>query len=388
MRTWVRALAGTALTVSIGLASPPPASAVDYGKPLPAEWWFTAWDIQDKVWPISQGDGVTVAVIDSGVEASLPEFSGGVVLPGVNAGNTKADGWTDGAEGPGHGTGMAAFIAAQGKGSGYLGVAPKVKILPIIPIDDGNVPGSIRFAVDHGALVINISLGSTYACTDEEQTAVAYAIQRDVVVVASAGNEGHLGNASSSPANCVGVLAVGAVDRGLTAWYRTERQPYVAVSAPGVDTPGLAKDGRVVNASGTSQASALTAGVAALVRSRFPQMSAREVVQRIIASCRPAQGPRDAVGAGAVRPFHALVDNVPKNAPNPVFVAYDEWVAARSRALEAPTSTPPSAAKDDSGPPMQTILMGIGGIALLTVIGVAVGRGGRRNRFGGTRGVR
>lgn len=320
---------------TFGLAAP--AGAVAYPRPLDNQWWFTAWDIPNKVWPISQGDGVTVAVIDTGIQADIPDLSG-VVLPGTDATGGGGDGRTDTdtAAVPGHGTGMASVIAAQGKGTGFLGVSPKVKILPIVADSMNSENAGIHYAVDHGAKVINISQGGpSRECPPSQQEAVSYAIQHDVVVVAAAGDYGTSTNAPLAPANCAGVLAVGAVDSNLKAWNGTERQPYVTVAAPGVGVGGVLKDGRFHTADGgTSPAAALTSAVVALVRSKFPDMSAREVVQRIIASCRDAgpPGKDEQTGYGAVRPWHALVDKVPKSAPNPVFDAYDKWAKANGQA--------------------------------------------------------
>lgn len=315
-------------------------------QPLPGEWWFSTWGVTDHLWPVSQGDGVTVAVLDTGVQADLPEFRG-AVSPGtdLNGGNGWTD--TDDAPVPGHGTGMAALIAGQGGGTGFLGVAPKAKILPVNPRQDQTlVPAGIRYAVDHGAKVINMSIGDAGPCPADEQQAVSYAIEHDVVLVAAAGNDGDSGNASDHPADCAGVLAVGAVDRHFAPWTGTERQPYVAVAAPGVDTIGLLRDGQIhTSDGGTSGATALTSAGIALMRSRFPTMSAREVVQRVIASARPTDGlptPNESTGYGLFRPAHALLDDLPKNAPNPVFDAYDKWVAANRGAQK--TSSPSAAA--------------------------------------------
>src|SRR5262249_30341290 len=152
------------------------------------EWWFTAWGVQSRLWPKSQGEGVTVAVLDSGVQAILPDFSG-VVLPGKDM-TGGGDGRTDVDPKYGHGTLMAALIAAQGTGTGFVGVAPGAKILPIVTDDGGSTIAGIRYATDHGAKVISISQGAPSPCVDELQEAIGYAVDHDVVVVASAGNDG------------------------------------------------------------------------------------------------------------------------------------------------------------------------------------------------------
>jgi type VII secretion-associated serine protease mycosin len=342
MRWPKRATFGALMALFMVMATATQGMAATYARPLPSQWWFTAWAIEDEVWPITRGSGATVAVLDSGVEASIPDLSG-AVLPGGDAAGGGGDGRTDtdDAEIPGHGTGVASMIASQGTGTGFLGVAPEAKILPVVVNSQFSLAPGIRYAVDHGAKVINISQGSPAPCPPDLQQAVAYALGKDVVVIASAGNDGDITNSSEFPANCAGVLAVGAADSRTNPWVKTQRQPYVAVAAPGVRVAAIAKDGRVHTIpGGTSQAAALTSGAAALVRSKYPQASAREVVQRLIASTRDAgpKGKDDLTGYGVVRPSHALAASVPKDTPNPVFDAYDKWVAANGGAKGSATS--------------------------------------------------
>jgi subtilisin family serine protease len=212
-----------------------PGFAATYPKPLPQQWWFSTWDIQDKVWPVTQGQGVTVAVLDIGVEAGLPDLAG-AVIPGTDAQNGGGDGRTDRDDAPvaGQEPVWRSLIAAQGTGTGFVGVAPRARILPVIAQSGEAYTKGIRFAVDHGAKVINLSQGIPWICPEYLQQAVSYAIERDVVVLAGAGNTGDSPNASMYPVNCIGVLAVGAVDYKLNPWVKTQRQPYVTVAAPGL----------------------------------------------------------------------------------------------------------------------------------------------------------
>jgi type VII secretion-associated serine protease mycosin len=332
MRRLTRSAIGMTLALLMVAAVATPGLAAVPG-PRREQWWFTAWAIQNKVWPITQGQGVTVAVVDSGVEARLPDLTG-VVLPGRDFESGGGDGRTDVDDDnpPGHGTAMSALIASQGRGTGFVGVAPKAKILPIVAKADDALAQGIRYAADHGAKVINISQAQPAPCPDAMQASIGYAIQRDVVVVAGAGNAGDEGNPSYNPANCAGVLAVGGLDLRLRPFAKTERQPYVAVSAPATGVGGVLKDGQFhTSDGGTSSASALTAGAVALVRSKYPDLSARDVVKRIMASLRDAgpSGRDDLTGYGAVRPYQALtIGRVPANTPNPVFAAYDKWATA------------------------------------------------------------
>ncbi|HXA61641.1 MAG TPA: S8 family serine peptidase, partial [Streptosporangiaceae bacterium] len=153
-----RSVAALAAVVAYGLFPIAPAGAAP--GPNPEEWWFPSWGIQDKIWPITRGQGVIVAVIDTGVNAGLPDLAG-VVVPGRGPA-ASGDGRTDTDSQPGshgHGTSMAITIAGQGGSNGWLGVAPDAKILPIVDTESDQA-SAIRYAVDHGASVINISEGS------------------------------------------------------------------------------------------------------------------------------------------------------------------------------------------------------------------------------------
>lgn len=331
-----------------------PAGATAPPKPRNEEWQFAAWEIQNKVWPVTRGQGVTVAVVDSGVNANLPGL-GGVVKPGADVrpggqGDGRID--TDKTNG-GHGTGMAELIAGQGQDDGMLGIAPDTKIMPII-VDGSSltIAKALRYAVDHGAQVINVSLsnpddpGPTCAAVSPDlQDAVAYAAKKNVVVVAAAGNQGNTVNDPMFPANCPGVLAVGAVDHKKVPWVDSERQQYVAVAAPGYGVGTVGKTGHFLNnISGTSQASALTAGVVALLRAKLPQLSARDLVQRIINTTVDAGKPGvdDVTGSGIVIPTAALARSVDKSAPNPPYDRLDKWLASQNK---APGSMPSHAGK-------------------------------------------
>ena len=365
----------------------PAGAAPARARPLASQWWFTLWDIEKSVWPISQGHGVRVAVLDIGVQADLPGLSGRV-LPGADFTGRSRDGRrdTDTSPVPGHGTAMANLIAGQGTGTGFMGVAPKATILPIVVHSGDSVAKAIRYATDHDAKIINVSQGSAAACPAPVQDAVAYAIKHDVVVVASAGDDGDVSNASEFPANCAGVLAVGATGfdgPNNVAWVSTQRHAYVAAAAPGQGVGSVLRDGRVhPSGGGTSQAAALTSAVAALVRARFPAMPARQIVQRLIASCRVVAPPgRDnATGYGLIRPFHALTDRVPASAPNPVMAAYDRWKATRATPAGASetTAAKPSAITT-STPALVAAALAAGLIIALITVSRALARSKKTN---------
>ncbi|MUN40910.1 S8 family serine peptidase [Actinomadura sp. NEAU-AAG5] len=129
-------------------------------------------------------------------------------------------------------------------------------------------------------------------------------------------------------------------------WEKTERQDYVTVAAPSVHTIALGRDGRLWGGSGTSDATALTSGVIALVRARFPQMTNRELVRQLIASAKDVwvKGRDDRTGYGVIRPYRLLARKVPKGTANPVFEDYDRWAERHQptpRAKAAPGSDDP-----------------------------------------------
>jgi len=296
-------------------------------------WAAPAWadNIRDLEWylgflhiaeaqQITQGDGVIVAVLDSGVNASQPELSGNV-LPGYDSiANDIA--WTDL---DGHGTAMASLIAAHGKNAtdGALGIAPKARVLPVrIGVigndnDVGKVERGIPWAVSHGAKVICMAFGGSGGTPDLEK-AVAAAQAADVVLVAAVGN---LPEATEvgMPAAYPGVVAVGGVDHDGNHADISVTGPQVVLSAPAVDIVAPRANGQYSSANGTSDATAIVAGVAALVRSKYPTMSATEVVHRLTATAtdKGPPGRDDQYGYGIVNPVAALTADVPPLAASP-----------------------------------------------------------------------
>jgi len=250
-------------------------------------------------WDATTGsEASVVAVLDTGIDATHPDLAGRVL-----AGRNIVNGNDDTTDQDGHGTNMAGIIGAvANNGIGVAGVAWAAKIMPVKvsypsgAAADGNVAAGIVWAADHGATVISISLS---AAIDGRvlQKAVDYATTRDVVVVAAAGNSHS--NVPEFPAACRGVVAVGATD---TAGHRTpfsNHGRWVDVNAPGVGilTTGTNPTG-FKSVSGTSAATALVAGVAVLLRTRYPQAGQAEIADRLRRSAF-GRGPVGAEGVDA-----------------------------------------------------------------------------------------
>ena len=284
-------------------------------------------------WQITRGSGVLVAVIDSGVDPAVSDLTGSVTTgPDLTGVHTPATDPNWGA----HGTWMASLIAGHGHGpgaeDGIIGIAPKARILSIRVITDRSDPGyakyqnelpgrgqrelatAIKYAVEHHAKVISMSLGYN-APSLIVRSALQFAMRRNVVVVASSGNSGSAqlqrghGHAPYSfPADYPGVIGVAAIgSTGQPAYFSSDNLS-VQIAAPGVSIPAEGRDGHYWYVSGTSPACALTAGVAALIKSKYPRMTAPQVRRAIIwsASNQPPGGYDDEIGFGTVDADSAL----------------------------------------------------------------------------------
>ncbi|MFG3577149.1 type VII secretion-associated serine protease mycosin [Micromonospora chersina] len=287
------------------------------------------WQLEElrarTAWRTSTGRGVVVAVIDSGVDGSHPDLAG-QVLPGLDL--VTPDG-TDGPDPVGHGTTVAGLIAGRADDDrGVMGLAPDARILPVRVLDDENryddamiVAKGVRWAVDNGARVINLSLGGG-GDSPALAAALDYAFARDVVVVACTGN---LATSSSPkvwyPAREPGVLAVAGLDRNSqNLWSGSITGHQTVLTAPATALYGARSNGGYWRVQGTSFAAPLVAATAALVRSRYPQLSAGDVVNRLITTARDLgpTGRDDRFGFGLVDPVAALTTDVPSVGRNPL----------------------------------------------------------------------
>lgn len=357
-----------AVVALVGLAASP-ASAAPSGtseltpKQVQAQqWWITRLNLH-KAWAISKGAHVEVAVLDTGVDGRFGDLRGALV-PGFVAGGS-GNGQTD-TDPAYHGTLMADEIAGRGSGFGLLGVAPKATILPVtIPRVSVGTDATI-LALDRLAAmarppaVVNMSYGDEGSCSPQLAQAVRRAIQRGMILVAGAGNSGGVANPADYPADCPGVVAVGAVDDNAKPWSDSERQSYVSLAAPGVHMIGYdtSASSGYGYADGTSDASAMVSGVFALLRAHFPNASARDLVTRVLYTARQFQGAphtrNSSYGYGVALPYNALTRSVPANAPNPI---YDAIGLTRAHPSGTTSVAPPtSAAGTSSGGDASTAL--------------------------------
>ncbi|MCX4096244.1 type VII secretion-associated serine protease mycosin [Nocardia sp. alder85J] len=382
----------------------------------------------DRAWQFSRGGGQLVAVVDTGVarHPRLPGLIGGGDYVAHSDGTEDCDG---------HGTAVAGIIAAtQVAGQGFAGVAPDATILSIrqsseffqakgrsqqknpedLPDGYGNthtMAWAIRRAADMGATVINVSETTcpTGPLHDEDLgAALQYAaIDKNAVVVVAAGNNDVCRGTNpvqdpvdpaADPWSKISMnvsparydqytLSVGSVDVNGQPSKFTVPGPWVGVAAPGENITsldvnfadpnsrgtavGFAKRGQQSAISGTSFATPYVAGVAALVRARFPQLSALEVIQRIEATAHaPAEGWNPYQGYGTVDPVAALTDEVPNSLPAKRPDAAQSW--------QLPVPRTPGAADDEA---RNVALIGTGVIVVLLVLGYLASFPLRR-RFG------
>jgi type VII secretion-associated serine protease mycosin len=329
------AAAATAVTL-LGLSALPAAADPTLECTFPGKnFGGRPWSLKrvplDELWAQSTGRGVRVAVIDTGVDIENPQLSAAVdVKSGRNLlprdlrdeyGGTLKRGNENGtADTVGHGTKVAGIIAARpARGTGFVGLAPDATVIPIQQNDaEGHgtaetLAGAIRYAVEAGADVINISQDTADAVRPAPvlKHALDDALAEDIVVVASAGNDGLAGRAQQTfPAAYDGVLAVAASGRDNERAAFSQPGDFVGVAAPGVDMISTVPGGGHCADSGTSFSAPYVAGVAALIRSKHEDWTAAQIVGRIQQTAERSIAGRDRlVGWGVVDPVRALTED-------------------------------------------------------------------------------
>ncbi|MGW7469789.1 type VII secretion-associated serine protease mycosin [Streptomyces xantholiticus] len=382
-----RLLAALAATAFVVLPATPAHADAIRGQ----QWSLEAMHTE-QAWQTTKGEGVTVAVLDTGVDDQHPDLAGSV-LPGkdfIGFGAARGDrAWAR------HGTAMAGIVAGHGHGpgqeSGVLGIAPESKILPVRVILEGSdkardrarktrgtaLAQGIRWAADQGADVINLSLGDDSESAHPEageDAAVQYALSKGSVVVASAGNGGEKGDHISYPAAYPGVIAVTAVDRWGTHASFSTRRWYATVSAPGVNIVIADPDRRYYEGWGTSAAAAFVSGAVALVRSAHPDLTPAQIKKLLIDTARdaPEGGRDDAKGYGMVDPAAAITEGA-KLRPGDLKASTTGY----GKEYFGPGPEP----ADEDGGPVGWPAAAAGGVgALLLATAVALWRGGRTHR--------
>lgn len=361
-RAW-HAAAGAVILAAVTVIPARPALADSIRN---QQWFLNSLKIS-QAQAISTGAGVTVSLIDTGVDPHQDLKRN--LLPGFSEVTGKADGRTDTA---GHGTNMAGLIVAHGRGGdGLLGIAPGAKLLPIRAAKDGRISGAevatgIDYSLAHKAQVINVSLAAAPAF--ELLKAIKDASSANVVIVAGVGN----GESTllGYPAAVPGVLAVGSTDRNGKHSSFSNTGGNIQICAPGEEIVTTARGNQYDKVEGSSASTAIVSGAVALVRAKFPKLSAAEVIHRITATADDIGPPGrdDECGYGELNIVKALTADVP---PLDGASASPSASGTASAPTEAPTSgnaAPPATENKSSSTPLI-----VGVVIVVLVIGALVG---------------
>lgn len=311
------AVVGALAAVSLGLA--PNASAAD----AQSMQWYLGPMQTEQMWKVTKGEGVKIAVLDSGVNPNTPSLKGQVLADEVP--KSVAYGATK--DYRGHGTTIAELIVGTGAGGGIKGLAPGAKVVPYrVQLFGERLGGeadketpfeaALKAAADSDAKIINMSIGGM---TDaESQAAVKYAASKGKLLVASVGNEG----APDAPAYYPYVLGVGAADSNykVSKFSKESSDGYTDLVAPGEGLPAWCDETfrSYCQAQGTSQATALVSAAAALIWSAHPDWTVNQVTRALLDTAGrgwPKDEPSKYAGYGFIRPRVVLED--PSYDPGP-----------------------------------------------------------------------
>ncbi|MEU1751837.1 S8 family serine peptidase [Micromonospora matsumotoense] len=318
---------GLAATVLVGPV--PSASAAPACAPAGGQVSTPSWAQQvlapEQVWPFSQGAGVTVAVLGSGVDGDHPQLRGRVET-GFDA--VRGSGPAD-TDCTGQGTRVAGLIVARQAGpSPFAGLAPSARVLPVRvvddrafgdrPIDPGVLARGIDWAVDRGARVVAVTV-ATDRDTATLRTSVRRAVDRGVLLVAASGDRGGDGNPVSYPAGYPEVLAVGAIGPDGRRWPKSQYGPYLDLVAPGVAVTTTQRGAGLVEAvDGTALACGFVAGAGALTLAKRAGTPRSELVRLLTVTAIPGADHAE-YGHGTVNPYGALNDQLlPQARPAPL----------------------------------------------------------------------
>ncbi len=370
-RLFLAAVVAGVVAPAASSASPSVAATVTPQEVRESQWYLDAFGIT-KAHSLTKGEGVTICVVDTGIVPTHPALAGAHVVAGADfSGQGSPDGFTPvGISNRGHGTAMAALIGAQGADGGMLGSAPGATIQAVSAGTGAQTAQAFKWCADHGASVVSASIGSAV-----NASAIAYLQARDIVIVAAAGNN-HSTTSLGPPADQFGVLSVGGVGSDLLHDPMSNYAPYTELmpgeANPGADTQGVAIAGPSSLTSGadaaqcvgfysaslelepysrtcgTSNATAVVAGVVALVRARHPDLNAANVINRILKTATPpADGsavPSLPYGFGILNAERAVAADVPLVAANPLGSSYTGSYGSWNPAVKPTKAEPPAGA--------------------------------------------
>lgn len=303
------------------------------------QYWIDQFGFKS-AWTSSQGEGVKVAVIDTGIDATHPSLRGSVVGGTDVSGLGSSDGLTLVGTSNYHGTMVASILAGRGafqdESSGVIGTAPKAQLLSVsmafgVPgLDtDSQIAEGIIWAVDNGAKVINLSLTrNSVSWPKSWDEAFLHAFENDVVIVAAVGNLADGTEQVSAPASIPGVIAVAGVDRELNPSALSSVKGFtIGVTAPSEDLVAAYPGGEYRLWSGTSAAAPIVSGLAAMIRSMYPEMNSVNVVNRVIQSARKVgfEGYSNSFGHGIIDAEKALLAEIPEVSENPLG-SLSKWI--------------------------------------------------------------
>ena len=319
-------VAAVACTVAPGMAVAAPAGqeCAEPGQTIRPVPWSQEMLAPERVWPFTRGSGVTVAVLDSGVDANHPQLRNRVeagfdAVRGGGPANTDC---------LGTGTQVAAVIAArQASSIGFVGMAPNATILPIRVISEGDrqrgeadpavLARGIEEAAKRKADIIVVS-AITYTDTPALRDIVTEVQRKGIIVVAAAGDRGDDGNPTPYPAGYGSVIGVGAVDQSGRPWAKSQQGSYVDLLAPGVEVVTLQRGGGLAVVTGTHVAAGFVGGTAALVTAERKAETTGSQRRRLLLATAVSTVRDRQHGYGIVNPYAAVLDQLVTESPEPL----------------------------------------------------------------------